>query len=300
MGRDSLYDRLFEKRSGNGQLRVGGEMVMKKTFGLIVMVSLLVMSACSQAQSDEQGAASTIDQVLDKGKLVVGTAPGYYPFEMKDMNGEFVGYDIDVAKAIAEALDVEVEFQQFGFDGLIPALQTGEIDMILAGMTIRGDRALSVSFSDPYHTTGQVVMLPKDDTDTKSWEDLDQPNKKIAVSLGTTGALLAKQIFQEAEILDFEDFPSAAMALIQGEADGVVYDEPAIRVYEAMHSDSVRGIYDLISSEELGIAVRHNDLETVQWLNSFLASYLNSPEQIATYEKWFESSDWMDEVEIED
>ena len=189
---------------------------MKKTFGLIVMVSLLVMSACSQAQSDEQGAASTIDQVLDKGKLVVGTAPGYYPFEMKDMNGEFVGYDIDVAKAIAEALDVEVEFQQFGFDGLIPALQTGEIDMILAGMTIRGDRALSVSFSDPYHTTGQVVMLPKDDTDTKSWEDLDQPNKKIAVSLGTTGALLAKQIFQEAEILDFEDFPSAAMALIQG------------------------------------------------------------------------------------
>ncbi|MFS8581018.1 MAG: transporter substrate-binding domain-containing protein, partial [Novibacillus thermophilus] len=174
---------------------------MKKTFGLIVMVSLLVMSACSQAQSDEQGAASTIDQVLDKGKLVVGTAPGYYPFEMKDMNGEFVGYDIDVAKAIAEALDVEVEFQQFGFDGLIPALQTGEIDMILAGMTIRGDRALSVSFSDPYHTTGQVVMLPKDDTDTKSWEDLDQPNKKIAVSLGTTGALLAKQIFQDAEIL---------------------------------------------------------------------------------------------------
>ena len=79
-----------------------------------------------------------------------------------------------------------------------------------------------------------------------------------------------------------------------------MYDEPAIRVYEAMHSDSVRGIYDLISSEELGIAVRHNDLETVQWLNSFLASYLNSPEQIATYEKWFESSDWMDEVEIEE
>ena len=166
-------------------------------------------------------------------------------------------------------------------------------------MTIRGDRALAVSFANPYFATGQVLMVPKSDTATKSWEDLDQPGKKIAVSLGTTGALLAKQIFKNAEIADFEDFPAASMALVQGQADGVIYDEPGIRSYEGMNPDNVRGVYDLISKENLGIAVRKNDLETVQWLNSFLDSYKGSPAELESFSKWFENVDWMDEVESE-
>ncbi|KXH83891.1 transporter substrate-binding domain-containing protein [Sporosarcina sp. HYO08] len=274
---------------------------MKRALLFLLMSLILVLSACSDASSGsgggEEAGPSTIDKVLKNKKLVVGTAPGYFPFEMKDKKGEFIGYDIDVARAIAEALGVEIEFKQFGFDGLIPALNTGEIDIILAGMTIRGDRALAVSFANPYFSTGQVLMLPKGDTTTKSWEDLDKPGKKIAVSLGTTGALLAKQLFKEATVQDFDDFPSAGMALTQGQADGVVYDEPAIRTFEQMHEESVKGVYDLISVEELGIAVKYNDLRTVQWLNSFLASYKGSPKELESFDKWFTNIDWMDDVE---
>lgn len=271
-----------------------------KLFISFLIFLMIALAACSSGGGSEASSdtPSTIDDVKKAKKLVVGTAPGYFPFEMKDMKGQFVGYDIDVAEAIAKSLEVELEIKQFAFDALIPALQTGEIDMILAGMTIRGDRALSVSFSEPYFETGQVIMVPKKDKETKSWEDLDKPGKKIALSIGTTGALLAKNIYKNAELLDFEDFPSASMALVQGEVDGVIYDEPAIRVYEAMNPDSVRGIYDLVSSEKLGIAVKHNDLETVQWLNSFLASYKDSPEELASREKWFENiNDWIDEVQ---
>jgi polar amino acid transport system substrate-binding protein len=274
--------------------------MLRKRLILLVIGLLFTMSVvvgCSNSDDGGSSVPSTIDNVLDKKKLVVGTAPGYFPFEMKDKKGEFIGYDMDTARAIGESLGVEVEFKQFGFDGLIPALQTGEIDLILAGMTIRGDRALAVSFANPYFKTGQVLMLPKGDSSTTSWEDLDQPGKKIAVSLGTTGALLAKQLYKNAEILDFEDFPAAAMALTQGQADGVVYDEPGVRTYELMNPDSVKGIYDLISSENLGIAVRKNDLESVQWLNSFLESYIESPAELESREKWFENGDWIDDVE---
>jgi len=122
--------------------------------------------------------SSTIDNVLSKKKLVIGTAPGYLPFEMKDTQGNFIGYDIDLGKAIGSALSVSVEFKQYSFSALIPALQTGEIDMLIAGMTIRGDRALAVSFSNPYYATGQVLMIPTSDTTTSAWQDLDKPGKK--------------------------------------------------------------------------------------------------------------------------
>lgn len=270
---------------------------MKKAIIVMLSLLLLVVAGCSQQAGSEQKAPSTIQKVKDKKKLVVGTGSAYMPFEMKDKQGNFVGYDIDMMKAMGKALGVEVEFKQMKFSGLIPALQTGDIDMAVSAMTIRGDRALAVSFSDPYYSTGQVVMLPKADAATKSWEDLDKPDKKIAVSQGTTGALLAKQIFKQAKVLDFESVPAAAMAMTQGQADGVITEEVVVREYEQNPSYQVRGIYNLISSENLGIAVPLNDVETVLWINSFLASYKGSPDDKASIEKWFQSGEWRSEVE---
>lgn len=141
---------------------------------------LVVLAAgCSgETAAPGQQVPSTLDRVKEKKKLVIGTGVAYLPFEMKDKDGNFVGYDIDMGNAIGKALGVEVEFKQMKFSGLIPALQTGDIDMAIAAMTIRGDRALSVSFSDPYYSTGQIIMVPKADNVTKSWQDLDQPGKK--------------------------------------------------------------------------------------------------------------------------
>lgn len=272
---------------------------MKKVFIALLSLLLIVVAAgCSQdAASPTQQAPSMIDKVKEKKKLVIGTGVAYLPFEMKDKQGNFVGYDADMGRAIGKALNVDVEFKQMKFSGLIPALQTGDIDMAIAAMTIRGDRALTVSFSNPYYSTGQVVMVSKNDSATKSWQDLDKPGKKIAVSQGTTGALLAKQIFKQAQVMDFENVASASLALTQGQADGVVSEEVVIREYESQAGSNVRGIYDLISSENLGIAVSLNDFATVQWLNSFLDSYKNSPEDKASVDKWFHSSDWRANVE---
>lgn len=272
---------------------------MKKVITLIIgMIMLFTFVGCSNgtASTSTPKATSTIEKIKTSKKIVVGTAPGYMPFEMTDVDGNFIGYDIDLGKAIGESLGVEVEFKQYEFSGLIPALQVGEIDILLAGMTIRGDRAAAVSFSDTYFATGQVLMVSASDTTTKSWKDLDVAGKTIALSQGTTGALLAKQLFKNAEVVDFADFPTASMAIVQGKADAIVYDEPGIKQFELMHPGEVKGIYDLISNENLGIAVKYNDLETVQWLNSFLSGYKNSPADLASIDKWFNSTDWMTTV----
>ncbi|MCL2767135.1 MAG: transporter substrate-binding domain-containing protein [Synergistaceae bacterium] len=244
-----------------------------------------------------EAAEGTLDKILKAGKIVIGSAPGYYPFEMMDKNGEFIGYDIDVGNAMGNALGVKVEYRQFEFAGLIPALHAGEIDILIAGMSITGKRALTVSFSNPYFETGQVLMVPKKDTETKSWKDLDKKGKKIATPQGQTSSLLAEAIIKEAEVLHFPTFPETALALVNGQIDGVIYDQPGIIVYEARHPDEVRGIHDLISLENLGIACRLNDHAMVQWMNSFLYQYIGSPAEIASRTKWMVNViDWLKEL----
>ncbi len=273
---------------------------MKKVLSvLLVIVLMFSLAACANSGSATGGEGktqSTIDKVLKNKKLIIGTAPGYLPFEMKDVKGNFVGYDIDIGNAIGKAMGVPVEYKQYEFSGLIPALQTGDIDMIIAGMTIRGDRALAVSFSNPYYAAGEVLMVSANDTTTNSWEDLDKEGKKIATSLGTTGALLSKQLFKHAEVVDYADFPTACIAIAQGKADGIIYDKPGIEMYEIMNEGKVRGIYDIISAENAGIVIRHNDLETVIWLNAFLEGYKGSPDDLESIEKWFHTTDWMDSL----
>jgi polar amino acid transport system substrate-binding protein len=269
---------------------------MKKWLTVLLMITVLLIAGCSNDSGVVSSENSTLQNVLKKKKLVIGTAPGYFPFEMKDSEGNFVGYDIDLANSMAEWLKVDVEYKQFAFEGLVPALQTGEVDMIVAGMTMRGDRALAVSFSNPYYKTGQALMVPSSDKTTKSWEDLDVKGNKIAVGIATTGALLAKDLFKNAEVLDFEDFPLAATAMAQGQADAVIYDEPAIAVWKLRNENQVTQVEGLISSENLGIAVKKNDIETILWLNAFLANYVESPEELSSRHKWFETSDWLNEV----
>lgn len=270
---------------------------MKKIISILIIFSLIfTLAGCTSSSTASGGLeVSTLTKIQQNKKVVIGTAPGYYPFDMKDTSGNFIGYDIDVGNAIGEALGVKVEFKQFEFSALIPALQTGDIDLILAGMTIRGDRAAAVSFSNPYFATGQVLMINKSDTTTKSWEDLDVEGNIIAASQGTTGALLAKQLFKHAKVVDYDTFPTSGMAISQGKAAGIIYDEPPIRQFELMN-DNVKGIYDIISAENLGIATKLNDLQMVQWLNSFLYGYKSSPKDLESIDKWFNSTDWMEMI----
>jgi polar amino acid transport system substrate-binding protein len=281
----------FSRKYRGGAVEMSN--VCKKICFAVCLCALIAGSAF--AAEEAQG---TLDKIAKAGKIVIGSAPGYYPFEMMDKKGEFIGYDIDVGRAIAEALGAQVEFKQFEFAGLIPALQAGEIDILLSGMSITGKRALSVSFSNPYFETGQVLMVHKNDAETKNWKDLDKKGKKVATPQGQTSALLAESIIKEAEILHFPTFPETSLALVNGQVDGVIYDQPGILVYEARHPDEVRGIHDLISLENLGIACRLDDYKMVQWLNSFLFQYKGSPREMASRAKWMENiQEWLKEME---
>ena len=152
------------------------------------------------AQAQDKGIAA----IKKNGKLVVGTASGYYPFEMVDKKNELVGFDVDIAKAIAKEMGVQVEFQNYAFSGLIPALQSSKIDLVIAGMTVTDKRKEVVDFSDTYFVSGQALLVNKSVPNVKKPEDLDKKGFVIAVSMGTTADQTASRIFKNATVKKFE------------------------------------------------------------------------------------------------
>jgi polar amino acid transport system substrate-binding protein len=237
-----------------------------------------------------------VEAIKKKGKLVVGTASGYYPFEMVDKKNELVGFDVDIAKGIAKEMGVQVEFQNYAFSGLIPALQASKIDLVIAGMTITDKRKEVVDFSDPYFVSGQALLVNKSVPNVKKPEDLDKKDFVIAVSMGTTADQTASRIFKNATVKKFEGSALAGLEVLNGKAQAVVHETPWVAIYQRMNPDKTYAILEPFTTENLGIAVPKGNPELVTWLNGFLKKFKDGGEYKKAYAYWFVDMPWWDNV----
>jgi polar amino acid transport system substrate-binding protein len=265
-----------------------------KTFcitALLFIFAVMALTGCSS--SSGQGALAGIQK---KGKIIVGTASGYYPFEMVDKQGNLVGYDIDVAKALAKDLGVEVEFQNYAFSGLIPALQANKVDVVIAGMTITDKRKETVDFAEPYFVSGQALLVNKNYPGVKTWQDLDKPGNVIAVSMGTTAEQTASSLFKQATVKKFEGSALAGLELTNGKATAVIHETPWVIIYNKLNPDTTYAISEPFTTENLGIAVNKGKPDLVEALNKFITKYKQSPEYEQAHHYWFVDLAWWDAV----
>lgn len=166
----------------------------------------------------------------EKKELIVGTEPSFAPFEFPDkQSGELTGFDLDLIKAMGKKAGFEkVTVKGMGFDALIPALDAGNIDVAIAGMSITDARKQKVNFTDPYYESGLATVVRKDNNAIKSLEDLK--GKTIAVQLGTTGADAAGKI-EGATVKTFDTSDTACLELKNGGADAVISDLPVLQYF---------------------------------------------------------------------
>ena len=228
--------------------------------------------------------ASTLDKVRDQGVLIVGTEPEFPPFESLDENGDLVGFDIDLAHAIAEDLGVDVRFETMAFDSLPSALGVGKIDVILSGMTATPERAQSRAFTDSYFRTQLCLLVGKDAAIQKS-QDAD--GKRLVVKLGTTGDINATRLFPHAEITRFDTEGACALEVIHGRADAFLYDRHSILRHHHAHPDSTRALLEPLSDEPYAMAVKFGDQVFVDRLNLFLQGIRQDGRYAALVEKHF-------------
>jgi polar amino acid transport system substrate-binding protein len=241
---------------------------------------------------------STIEEILKNGEIRVGFESGYMPFEMTDNKGNYVGFDIDIAKEMAKAMGVKFTPINTAWDGIIPSLITGKFDIIVSGMTVTQERNLKVNFADPYIIVGQTILLNRKHKDTvKSYKDLNDPKYIVTSKLGTTGEQAVKRKIPKCTYKSFETETEAALEVVNGKADAYVYDKPNCVVFMAQQgADKLVFLDEPFTFEPLAWAVNKGDPDFLNWLNNFLRQIKNDGRFDRIYNKWILSTDWYKNV----
>ncbi len=216
-------------------------------------------------------------------KLVVATDTAFVPFEFAQ-DGEYVGFDIDMWTMIAEELELDFELRPMDFNGIIPGLQTGQLDVALAGITIREDRAEVIDFSDGYYESGFRIMVPID-SDIESAEDL--AGKTLAVRTGTSAADYARDNFTDTQLRQFPNIDNAYLELRTGRVEAAMHDTPNVLYYIATAGDGqVKAVGEQMMAHEYGIAFPKGS-ELVEPVNGVLAAMREDGRYDEIYAKWF-------------
>lgn len=259
--------------------------VLKKAGAAVLALTLTAAlagcgsSASSTAASSDTVAASTADTAdeteLDKvkaaGKLVVGVEGTYPPFTYHDDNGELTGLDIELGKALADKLGVEVEFQEAAWDSLLIGIDTERFDTVINSVSITDERAEKYDFSDPYYYEARRVVVRADDDSIHGPEDLN--GKKIATN--TTNAFIPWYEEQGVEVVGVDTSGEAIDLLLSGRVDFVGINVPVLNAYLQEHPDAagkVKEAFVIPNSEDvIAIPVRKGEPEFLDAINAALA-----------------------------
>lgn len=260
---------------------------MNKKLRYLFMAVLLIcfsaiLFACGggddkEAEADtSDNSADTEETDAEEGeetkKLVVGTDATYAPMEYMDDGGEIVGIDIDIVDAIAEAVGVEVEYKNIGWEPLFPAVDSGEVDFAVSSITITEKRSENYDFTDPYYVANQVILVPED-SDVTKFEDLK--DKKVSVQINTTGHIVVQELLGETSpnIVAAETMPLAISEMLNGNADAAVGDNSTVNEYIKNNPDTAVKIIedDSFEKEYYGLMVKKGNTEIVDLLNEGIA-----------------------------
>jgi glutamine transport system substrate-binding protein len=216
-------------------------------------------------------------------KIIVGTDTSFVPFEFRD-GDSYTGFDIDILKEISKELGVSYDLRPMDFAGIIPALQTGQIDMALAGITIKDSRKEAIDFSDGYYDSGFMLMVKKE-SDISSAKDLD--GKSIAVKLGTSSADYAKANFKNSKIVLFPNIDNAYLELQTNRVDVAMHDTPNVLYYiKEAGKGKVKAVGKPMMAQEYGIGFPKGS-KLVKDVNKVLANMKRDGRYNEIYKKWF-------------
>lgn len=271
---------------------------MGKIVLMLLVCSFVLMSGAAFAEyPTTENPTPNLDRIIKSGKLVVGTFDDYVPFQMLDTKGELMGYNVDLMKDMAEQLGVELVVKKPAFNMLIPSLQNGDIDMIIAGMAISPKRALAVSCSIPYFYTGYCLMGNKKHEGTLvKYEDFDREGLVVGGMMGTPTVDHAKKAFKKAEVKEYRNLGVGFMAVVSDKADAVVVDEALAFYFTMLRPDKAYIVEGRFTNDGHGIFMRHGQPDLVQWVNTYLQDFMDSPQYREAYAKWFENKDWWENL----
>ena len=196
----------------------------------------------------------------------------YPPFEMVDRQGRPTGISVELAQELAKFLHREVRIENIPFDGLIPALKTGKIDLIISSMTETPARAQSIDFSDPYLRTGLCLLVNKS-APIHSIADADAPDVTVAVKQGTTGQIYGRDHLKKARLLVLDKEDACVLEVMQNKAQAFIYDQMSVFKRWQQHQDATRALLEPFQEERWAVGIRHGQNQLKSQVNAFLKEF---------------------------
>jgi len=204
--------------------------------------------------------------------LRVGMELSYPPFESIGPDGQPQGVSVEMARALAAELGRPLKIENIPFTGLIPALKSGKIDLIISSMTATPERAKAVTFSDPYLTTGLGALVPAS-SKAAGLCDIDQPGNTVVVRQGTTGEVFARKTLKNARLLTLDKESASVVEVVQGKAAAFIYDQMSVFQNNKRNPDTTRALLAPLQTEPWAVALRPDDAALLAAVNAFLAQY---------------------------
>jgi ABC-type amino acid transport substrate-binding protein len=272
----NAYNKEYVQWNENGNKSKVEDLKMKKiTKKLIVLALALVMlfslAACGGSDA-----------------YIVAMEPTFPPFDTTDENGELDGFDVDLMNAIAEDQGFQIEWTQLGFDGLIPALESKQIDIIASGMWASPERAKIVDFSTTYYDSG-LVLAVKVDNNIITGADSLTSDMKVAAQIGTSSADLVQQWEKDGKIAEakiYDKVNEAVMDLQNGTVDALLNDKPVTTEYMSKQPDKIKIVGDILNEESYGFAVNKENKDLLDMINAGLQNVIDNGTYDQLLAKW--------------
>ena len=265
---------------------------MKKTVLAVVLLSLLSFIFAINAT-----AGPAMDRILAKGELVVGTSGAQPPMTAINKKGDIIGLDADVAKAMAAALGVKLKFKILPFAKLLPALDAGEVDVIISGMSMTLERNRKVAFVGPYLVSGKGILTVSDRyAALQQAKGLNDQGVSIAALKGSTSQKFTTALMPKARLITTGSYDEAIDLLFKSKVDVVVADFPFCALTAYRHRD--KGLLagkSPLTFEPMAIAMPEDTL-LANWVQNFMLMLQGSGRLKEMHNKWLTGGKWVEEL----
>jgi polar amino acid transport system substrate-binding protein len=272
---------------------------MRKSVGMLLALAMALGTLGGFA--GPAAAQSVIDDILKRGKLVVGLST-FVPWAMRDKKGDLIGFEIDVSTKLAEDMGVELELVPTAWDGIIPGLLAKKFDAIITGMVIKPKRNLTVNFSHPYAylTVGMAANKKlADEMGLKTIEDWNSSKVILTIKRATAPGETVERLFPKAKLRQFDDDAQALQDVLNGNAHAFLTSEPKPTYYvldnpDVLYNPFGSGPWDPSAS---AFAVRKGDPDALNFFNNWIRYHNLDGWLQMTHDKWFKGRTWKTQVE---
>jgi len=254
-------------------------------------VTLLALAWSAPAQAQD----NMVDTIMKRGKLQVGFG-SFIPWAMRNKEGQWVGFEVDVATKLAKDMGVQVDLMPTAWDGIIPALISGKFDVIIGGMSVTPQRQEQIDFTTPYSNSGQGIAASKQLAANLKWPDgYNSSDVTFTCRRGAPTCKLIMEKWPKATVRQFDDDAIAFQEVINGNAHATVSSEPKPTFFTLKNPDRLfKPTSENLTHSVEGFGLRKNNPKAIAYFNTWIDKNKDWLKERHTF--WFKTQDWASQV----